>query len=102
MKVLGIGGGSHGLLGGGGSGYLESKEFSIEPGYEIDITIGKGSKWSFNSKGGGDSKKGGDTVVIVNGNKKLTCKGGGVDGLPYEILNGLPGGSGGNACAFNT
>ena len=32
MKVLGIGGGSHGLLGGGGSGYLGDTVISIKSG----------------------------------------------------------------------
>jgi len=45
MIVLGIGGGSHGLCGGGGSGLLNWKEFSVKPGDFVDIKIGKGSEW---------------------------------------------------------
>jgi len=46
------------------------------------------------------SRKGHDTKILVDDEVKLTCKGGGVDGICHEILSGLPGGSGGNACAF--
>ena len=40
MRVVGIGGGGHGICGGGGSGYLNWKEFSVKSGESVNILIG--------------------------------------------------------------
>ena len=106
MRVLAVGGGSGGLschFGGGGSGYVNSGEFSVMPLQSVSVTVGKGGEGSpygdenlnphwQDSKPGGPSSFG--AYISAAGGEGAYG-----NGEPGKNRRGSAGGSGGGAGA---